>query len=97
MPQSSASPTFSLRLPKEARERLDRATQRTRRSRSFLVVEALDRYLDEIEREQRVERSPARFSRLMALEGVGRRADGPRTSEDIDAHIRWLRGDDGAA
>jgi predicted DNA-binding protein len=86
----TASSTISLRLPKAERERLDRATQNTRRSRSFLMQRALERHLDEIEREEFT--APVRrLSVVLALGGAGTSAGAPRGSEDIDAHIRWIR------
>ncbi|MGL5113770.1 MAG: ribbon-helix-helix protein, CopG family [Beijerinckiaceae bacterium] len=94
MPPSTPSPTISLRLPTEARERLDRVARRTRRSRSFLMQEALSRHLDAIEREQQSEDPKLRLERLMKFAGVGKALGQARTVEDIDAHIRWLRGDD---
>jgi predicted DNA-binding protein len=87
---TTPSPTISLRLPQEARARLDRATLKTRRSRSFLMQRALERHLDEIEREEAQE-PVRRLSVTLALGGAA--ANNERTKSEIDAHIRWLRGD----
>ena len=91
----AASPTISLRLPEEARAKLDKAAKLTRRSRSFLMKEALDRHLaDIIVQEQAKDAPKRRLSTLLSLAGAGARPDNPRTAEEIDQHIRWLRSDD---
>jgi predicted DNA-binding protein len=88
---ATPSPIVSLRLPQEARERLDRATAKTRRSRSFLMQRALEMHLDEIEREEA--QAPARrsLSTILTLGGAGVPASGPRSAEEINTHLRWLR------
>lgn len=40
------STTITIRVSAEAKERLERLARDTRRSRSFLAAEALDRYLE---------------------------------------------------
>jgi predicted DNA-binding protein len=85
------SPTVSLRLPPAARERLDRATAKTRRSRSFIMQRALERHLDEIEREEAQTPVKRRLSTVLSLGGAGVPKAGPRNASEIDAHIRWLR------
>jgi RHH-type transcriptional regulator, rel operon repressor / antitoxin RelB len=88
------TPTISIRLPKASLKTLDNAAKSTRRSRSFLVREALDHYLAEIVQK---ESAPAvkPLTRLMAMRGIAERlGQKPRTKEEIDAHIRWLRSDD---
>jgi predicted DNA-binding protein len=88
---SEYAPTISIRLPDEARARLDAATRLTRRSRSYLMKEALDRYLGEIESEEIQAVSTRAKSGLLALEGKGARSSKARSREEIDSHIRWLR------
>jgi predicted transcriptional regulator len=84
------SPTISIRLPPASRKSLDKAVKATRRSRSFLMKEALDRYLAEIVRDEAaVTRSP--LGQLLGLAGAGAGKGVPRSAEDIDRHIRWLR------
>jgi predicted transcriptional regulator len=85
------SPTFSIRLPQEQRESLETAIKLTRRSRSFIVKEALERHLPDIIREQSGEAPKRRLTHLLSLAGAGVRKDHVRTREEIDAHIRWLR------
>ncbi len=86
-----SSPTNSLRLPKQTLERLDRATARMRRSRSFLMQEALDRYLTEIERAEASRTKP--LATLMSLKSAGVREGAWSSSEDVIEHIRRLRDD----
>ena len=86
--------TISLRLPKEARERLARAAARARRSRSYIIQRALELHLDEVAREEAPPARPGRYGRLLAMEGAGIGSGGPRTKEEIDDYIRWLRDDD---
>jgi predicted transcriptional regulator len=90
----SATPTISLRLPKNARERLDKVAAKSRRSRSYIIQAALERHLDEIEREEAEKPKKGRLSGILGLAGAGTVLNGPRSAEEIDAHIRWLRGDD---
>jgi RHH-type transcriptional regulator, rel operon repressor / antitoxin RelB len=91
---TAESPTISLRLPKASLKSLDKAAKATRRSRSYLMREALDRYLVDITQK---EAAPVvkPLSRLMAMRGIAEKlGQKPRTKEEIDAHIRWLRSDD---
>ena len=46
------SPTTTIRVRADLREPLEKAVKLTRRSRSFLVMEALERHLSEIIREE---------------------------------------------
>ena len=88
------SPTTTIRVRADLREPLERAVKLTRRSRSFLIMEALERHLEEIVREQTPEPPKRRLTRLLALAGSGASGDHVRSSEEIDAHMRWLRGDE---
>jgi predicted DNA-binding protein len=87
-------PTYSIRLPEAQRVLLEKATKLTRRSRSFLIKEALDRYLEDIMREQSAQPPKRRLSRLLALAGSGTSPHHVRSADEIDAHIRWLRDDE---
>jgi predicted DNA-binding protein len=91
MPPSDT--TISIRLPKETRKALDEAAKVTRRSRAFLVKEALDHHLKRIMSQHNVEDRRRRFQLLYELQGAGAQ-DGGRSAEDIDAMIRYIRGDD---
>jgi metal-responsive CopG/Arc/MetJ family transcriptional regulator len=88
---TTAPPTISIRLPENARRTLDKATKLTRRSRSFLMKEALDRHLADIVQEQSRTAPKRRLSTLLSLAGAGARSASPRTQSEIDQHIRWLR------
>jgi Arc/MetJ-type ribon-helix-helix transcriptional regulator len=92
MPMPDTHPTISIRLPPAARRTLDKAVKATRRSRSYLMKEALERHLADIVRE---EAQPPRkpLAHLLGMAGVGASST-PRTAREIDAHIRWLRDDD---
>jgi uncharacterized protein (DUF1778 family) len=88
------SPTISIRLPEEQRASLEMATKLTRRSRSFLVKEALERHLNDILREQTPEPPKRRLTRLLAIAGDGTSSDHVHSGDEISNHIRWLRDDD---
>lgn len=90
----AVSPTISLRLPEEHRAKLDRLMAIKRRSRSFLVKEALERYYSQELPDDQAQAEPKRrLTRLLAMGGDGTSKHHVRTREEIDAHIRWLRSD----
>jgi predicted transcriptional regulator len=91
---TEASPTISTRLPESSRTLLDRAAKQTQRSRSFLMKEALDRHLAEIVLEHAPDAPRHRLAKLLSLAASGINPVKQRTVEEIDAHIRWLRGDE---
>ena len=85
--------TLSIRLPDSIRVSLDKASESTHRSRSFLVKEALERHLGAIVQEQNG--APKnRLDRLLALKGIGARLYGPRSTEEIDAGVDEFRQDE---
>lgn len=88
--------TVSIRLSDENRARLDGIAKTTHRSRSFLVNSAIEQQFRDIELGKKSEKShrKGRLDRLLAMEGVGAKLYGPRTTEDIDAQIREFRGDE---
>lgn len=88
-----ASTTLSLRIPVEMRERLDRATVATRRSRNQIVRMALEQHLDRIAGGNRPSTAEA-VRRIRSFAGAGAPASGARSAAEIDAEMRWLRGDD---
>lgn len=85
---------LSIRLPEATRRALDEAARKTRRSRAFVVKEALDRHLGRIEYEHSLAERRSAFERILALKGAGVGPEGGRSAEDIDAMIREIRGDD---
>ena len=89
----ASTSTLSLRLPNETRQRLDRAAEKSRRSRSYIIQRALELHLDEVAKEEVVPEKPGFYDRLLKFAGAGA-VNGGRSKEEIDAHIRWLRGDD---
>jgi predicted transcriptional regulator len=90
---TAESPTISIRLPLPTRKTLDEAVKVTRRSRSYIMKEALDRHLADIMREESaIQRKP--LARLLSMAGAGEGLGPRRTKKEIDAHIRWLRDDD---
>lgn len=91
MPESNR--TLSVRLPPGLRERLDTVTAKTRKSRSAIVIDALERQLDQIE--AHASNAPRdRFGAVFASAGEGLRTGQTRTADEIDTQIRWLRGRD---
>ncbi|MGE3244929.1 MAG: ribbon-helix-helix protein, CopG family [Beijerinckiaceae bacterium] len=88
---ANSSATISLRLPPEALSRLEKASEKTRRSRSYLMLRALELHLQDIEREESQGGKDARLSTVLGLGGAGADRNAPRSAKDIDAHIRWLR------
>jgi RHH-type transcriptional regulator, rel operon repressor / antitoxin RelB len=90
---TQSAPTISIRLPEASRKSLDKAAKVTRRSRSFLMKEALDRYLNEIVREESARKAKP-LSNLLSMAGAGADFAQRRTGEEINAHVRWLRDDE---
>jgi len=88
------TPTLSVRLPDDTKARLDTAAKTTRRSRSFLVKEALELYLVQVVNEQAGGGQKSRLEMLRELKGFGAKRYGARTVEDIDAQVREFRGDE---
>lgn len=86
--------TLSLRIPQHVRDRLERAAQRTQRPLSYLTQRALERHLDEIEREEETSPTVGRYARLRRYAGAVAKINGPRSKKEIDDYIDWLRGDD---
>jgi predicted transcriptional regulator len=88
------SPTTTIRVRADLREPLERAVKLTRRSRSFIIMEALERHLEDIVREQSLEPPKRRLTRLLAIAGNGTSSDHVRSGDEIIDHIRWLRDDE---
>lgn len=89
-----STPTLSLRVSATMKERLDRMAKKMRRSRSSLMVEALERHLDEIQQEQAISGIKGRFADILTFKGAGAKVANSRSAEDIDASIREFRGDE---
>ena len=91
---SSAHTVVPIHLPDEMRRRLDRASGKTRRTRDEIVEEALARHLDALEKPVGELNARERIDGVLALAGSGVPDTGPLTPDEIDARVRWLRGDD---
>ena len=83
-------PVLSIRIPDDMSRLLDRAAKCIRRSRSSIVQEALNRYLDGIVPDQHA--VPTRLERLRMLKGAGAQRYGALNSAQIAADIREFRG-----
>lgn len=86
------NPPISIRLPAKALQKLDRASKLTRRSRSFLMQEALARYLDEISGAETAPSLKPTLPKLLAYGQAKKSHPNGRSATEILAHIRWLRG-----
>lgn len=84
-------PVLSICIPGDMSRLLDRAAKCTRRSRSSIVQEALNRYLDGTVRDQRC--GQTRLERLRVFNGVGAQRHGALSGAQIAANIREFRGD----
>lgn len=83
---TQASNMVTSRLPQDLVERLNHAARNTRRSRSWIIREALETYLSA---------SPCQPADLMSYAGAGVKLSERRTPEEVEAEIRWLRDGDG--
>jgi predicted transcriptional regulator len=90
----ASTSTISLRLPKEARERLDRVAAQSRRSRSYIIQRALEIHLDDVARAEAQVETSGRYARLLEFAGAIAKVNGGRSKEEIDRDVEWLRGDD---
>lgn len=88
------SPSLSIRLPPELRDRLEQAAARMKQSRSVLIQAALTKHLDEVEAIAAPGVQSRQMRALLVLKGAGARLYGPRSEEDIQAQIREFRGDE---
>lgn len=90
----ATTPPISLRLPETMKERLDRMAKKMHCSRSSLMIEALERHLDDIQQSQTQKTNQGKFSELLKFKGAGVKVSGARNPEEIDASIRDFRGDE---
>ena len=87
--------TLSLRVPSELKSRLERASARTHRSRAYLTIAALQKYLNEVERDEVKSATPSKYDIAKRFSGTGPKLLGKgRSASEIDAMIRDLRGDE---
>jgi predicted transcriptional regulator len=89
------SATLSLRVPNELKNRLERVSARTHRSRAYLTIAALQKYLNEVEKEEVKTAVPSKYGLAKRYSGVGAKMLGKgRSAQEIDAMIRDQRGDE---
>ncbi len=87
--------TLSLRVPSELKSRLERASVRTHRSRAYLTIAALQKYLPDVERDEVKTVAPSPYDIAKRYSGVGAKLLGKgRSAAEIDAMIRDQRGDE---
>lgn len=91
---TTTTPTVSIRVPEPIKSRLDRMAKKMRRSRSSLMIEALDRHLDVMQQEQAVADTQGRFAEILKFKGAGAVVSKPRSVKEIDAAVRDFRGDE---
>lgn len=91
---STATHPTSVRLSKETLALLDQRARETKRSRSFLVEQAVRRHLA-APAEPGDRSGPARkIERLRAFKGLGTKLYGPLSSDEIADLRREFSGDD---
>lgn len=94
MPTSS-SVTLSLRVPQELKTRLERASVRTHRSRAYLTIAALQKYLSDVEKDEAKTAIPGTYEFAQRYSGMGAKLLGKsRSATEIDTMIRDQRGDE---
>jgi hypothetical protein len=87
--------TLSLRIPTELKSRLERASVRTHRSRAYLTIAALQKYLTDVERDEVKTVTLSKYDIAKRYSGVGANLlGGGRSAAEIDAMIRDQRGDE---
>jgi predicted DNA-binding protein len=89
----TAQPT-SIRLSEATRLLLDKSARETRRSRSYLVEQALKAHLPRIAEKEKGLAAKTALDRLMALRRLADSASNGLGSDEIDARSREFRGDD---
>ena len=82
-----SSTMITARIPEALSEKLDDIARDSQRSRSWIVKEALEHYLTQ-------KPEAPEYRDIMSFAGAGVKFSKRRTTEEVDAEIRWLRGDD---
>lgn len=87
--------TLSLRIPNELKTRLERVSIRTQRSRAYLTIAALQKYLNDVEKDEERSKLPGKYEIAKRYSGIGAKMLGHgRSAAEIDAVIRDFRGDE---
>ena len=84
----------SVRLSKETLALLDQRARETKRSRSFLVEQALKRHLAAVAFRETSDEAARKIGRLRSFKGIGAKLHGPLTTEQIEGLRREFSGDD---
>ena len=85
-------PSVSVRLSPELMKALDDLARRQKRSRSAIVKEVLQKHL--LEDYDAPAKRKERLEGLMKFAGIGAELSTYKSAEEVDATIRYLRGDD---
>ena len=91
---STASHPTSIRLSKETLALLDQRARETKRSRSFLVEQAVRKHLAVVSEHADGNDANRKLERLQAFKGAGAKLYRPLSSEQIEALHRDFSGDD---
>jgi len=90
----TTSATTTVRIPEPIRSRLEHVARATKRTRSSLMIEALEAHLERLQDgEATTDDQAPRYAGLLKFRGAAARAGG-RSAEEIDAILRDIRGDD---
>jgi predicted transcriptional regulator len=94
MTTMTTSATTTVRLPDPIRSRLEYVARATKRTRSSLMIEALEAHLERLQGEALpAETQTPRYAGLLKYRGAAARAGG-RSAKEISAILRDIRGDD---
>jgi predicted transcriptional regulator len=88
----SSPKMVTARLPEALVDKLDEVARRLGRSRSWIIKKALETYLPSSQKTDTTKAGAPRD--LMSFAGAGIKISNRRSAEEIDAEIRWLRGND---
>lgn len=91
---STATHPTSVRLSKEALALLDERARETKRSRSFLVEQAIRKHLAGAPELADAAETARKIERLRAFRGVGSKHHDPLSADDVSAIRREFSGDD---
>jgi predicted DNA-binding protein len=92
---TTSDTTLSLRVPGKLKDRLERASARTQRSRAYLTIAALEKYLGEVERSETAKAAPNALDVARHFAGIGVKLTGRgRTAADINAAVDDFRGNE---
>jgi predicted transcriptional regulator len=91
---STASHPTSVRLSKETLALLDQRARETKRSRSFLVEQAIRRHLAAVSELADASETARKIERLRGFKGIGAKLYRPLSANEINDLRREFSGDD---